>query len=78
MVSGKWRCCSLDELDALEQAHDLEEAQDLDGAQDAHAAARRDLGVARTAFLEGQLVIKKNKLGVSTYQGSNPSQEIQK
>ena len=53
-----WARVSLDELDALEKAHDLEEAQNLDGAQDALAAAHGDLCVARIALLETRFVNK--------------------
>ncbi len=46
---------SLDELDALEQAHDLEEAEDLDDAQDPLGAAHGHPPVARVALLRTKL-----------------------
>ena len=55
---GRRLCGSLDELDALEQAHDLEEAQDLDDAKNTLGAAHRDLGSAPSALLETRFTIK--------------------
>ena len=61
--SGGRRCCSLDKLDALEQAHDLEEAQDLDDAQDALATAHWDPGVGDITLLQSTDLLERAATG---------------